>query len=117
MTWNEILIASLAPHLLDAAGILLAAVMTLASLAVKKHFGLKIEQRHSDKIHQALMNGLAAALEKGTEAGRAALVESAIQYAREAVPEAFKALRPPDSVLRDLATSKIRNARLMQGLE
>lgn len=113
MTWTEILVSALAPHLLDAAGILLASVMTLLTLAAKKAFGLEVEKRHAEKVHGALMSGLKAALEKGPQAGREALVEAAIEYAKESVPDALKALKPPESVLRDLATSKIGQAKAM----
>lgn len=101
------LLPDLLPLLWDAMAVILAWVISMAALAVKARFGIDIEERHRRALHEALMSGAKAAIAEGPGAGAEALVDKAIQHARESVPDAFGALSPALPVLQRLARGKI----------
>ncbi|MGR3593128.1 MAG: hypothetical protein ACU0B9_07440 [Limimaricola soesokkakensis] len=101
-------LTALMPHLLE----LLAAILTLIigwlAACARARWGVEIEARHREALHSALMSGVLRAAELGWE--RDVIADEALAYARQSVPDAIRALGAPDSVLRQLAEAKIREA-------
>lgn len=109
---NETVIGSILggvlPVLLDLAGLVLAAALTRAALWAQRRLGIEIEARHREALHQAVMTGLESALAAGA-AGREVAVAMAAAHARASVPDAIRALKPGDDVLRRLAEAKLQH--------
>ncbi|WP_052261578.1 hypothetical protein [Leisingera sp. ANG-M1] len=106
MNWNDLLPLFM-PYLLEAVGLVLASLIGAAAMAAKKRFGIEIEAKHREALHSALMTGLQAALRHKASAGREAIIEAAISYAGNSVPDALNALRPENAVLRNIARAKL----------
>lgn len=102
------LLRDLMPVALSGLSLLLTALIGSAAQTAKKRWGLDIEARHREALHSALMSGIRAAVEDGPGAGKNVLVEQAVTYARESVPDAIARLRPSEAVLRRLVMGKLK---------
>ena len=107
MDWNTIL-AALMPILLDVLGAIVLALIGQAALWLKRRTGIEIEARHREALHQAIMTGLRAALTKSATPSDA--ITRSIEYAKQSVPYAIRALRPSDQILTRIATAKLEEA-------
>ena len=107
MNWNDIL-QQLQPALISGLSLLLTVLIGGAAQVAKQRFGLEIEARHREALHSALMSGARAAIADGPGAGKDVLVEQAVTYARESVPDAIARLRPSEAVLRRLVKGKLK---------
>ena len=84
------------------------ALIGWAATAAKQRWGIEIEARQREALHQALMTGAQLALTRlGPQASQAALAAEVIKYAQGSVPGAISGLRPTGGVLSDLALAKI----------
>ncbi len=102
------LLRDLMPVALSGLSLLLTALIGSAAQTAKQRWGLDIEARHREALHSALMSGIRAAVEDGPGAGKNVLVEQAVTYARESVPDAIARLRPSEAVLRRLVMGKLK---------
>ena len=93
------------PYALEILGLALTPAIFWASVQIARRSGLDIEQRHRDALHTALMTGARLALAKQLTA--AAAIDLVLSYVRQSVPDAVGKLNPPQSVLENLAKSKI----------
>ncbi|EBA18412.1 hypothetical protein RSK20926_11854 [Roseobacter sp. SK209-2-6] len=107
MNWNDLFL-QLQPHLLSLAALILTVVIGRVAQVLKVRFGIDIEQRHRENLHSALMSGLRAALSRRPEAEPPQLIEEAIAYARDSVPDAMARLGPSEAVLGRLALGKLQ---------
>lgn len=107
------IIDAVSPHALEIMGIGLTFVIGWASTQAARRFGLDIEQRHRDALHSALMTGARLALAKQLTA--AAAVDLILGYVKTSVPGAVGKLNPPQSVLENLAKSKLEQAAVEAG--
>lgn len=92
-----------APALYDLIGIVLMVALTWASNELRKWVGIQIEDKHRVALHSALMTGIRTAIEKNPGAARDLLVNDAVAYARQSVPDAIKKLSPDNFILRRIA--------------
>ncbi len=102
----RIIIEAVLPILATALG---AALLWLATKA-KTQLGIEIEAKHRDALQSAIMNGVLVALSRGLRSHAA--VTAALDYARASVPDAIAALRPGQTVLKDLATAKLQQVAI-----
>lgn len=107
MTWTDIL-QQLQPALISGLSLILTVLIGGAAQVTKQRFGLEIEARHREALHSALMSGVRAAIEDGPGAAKDVLVEKAVTYARDSVPDAITRLRPSEAVLRRLVFAKLK---------
>ncbi len=98
------------PHLIELIGAVVAAAITVASLAIRQYLGITIDAKHRDALHQALMSGAEAAVAEGFGAGIDLVKERAIEHARASVPDALKRLDPSGGVLARIATRYAQRA-------
>ena len=106
------ILQELQPVLISGLSVFLTLIIGLAANKAKVKFGLDIEARHREALHSALMSGAEAAFERGAGAGRDALIDEAIGYAQQSVPDAIGGLNPAKTVLRDLAGAKLGRLHL-----
>lgn len=101
-------LAELLPVLLQLLAAVLMAAISAAALAMKRNFGIAIDQKAQDDLHRALMSGVKAAIAAGTPRGE--VVEAAVRHTMKSVPDAIKRLKPAQSVLLNIAASKLEEA-------
>lgn len=94
------------PLLLQLLSLVVMAVLTWAADAVRRKSGVQIQAKYKTDLHDALMTAarLAAARQLTGQAAMALMLE----YAQKSVPDALAALSPPQTVLQDLAESKLQ---------
>ncbi|MDE4272946.1 hypothetical protein PXK58_00950 [Phaeobacter gallaeciensis] len=102
------ILQQLQPALISVLGLVLTVLIGGASQVMKQRFGIEIEARHREALHSALMSGISAAIEDGPGAGKDVLIEKAVTYARESVPDAIAQLRPSETLLRRLVMGKLK---------
>lgn len=100
---------AVSPHALEIVGIGVSLVIGWASTQAARRFGLDIEKRHRDVLHQALMTGARLALAKQLTA--AAAIDLILGYVKTSVPGAVGKLNPPRSVLEGLAKAKLEQVK------
>lgn len=96
------------PYALEIVGLALTTVIGLAANKARQKWGVEIEAKHRDALHTALMTGARLALAKHLTA--AAAIELILGYVKTSVPDAIGTLRPPQSVLENLAKAKLEQA-------
>lgn len=104
----QTIIAAAAPHILEIVSLVLAALLAWVANTARRKFGIDIEARHREALHQALMTGARLAMDRhltGTHAR-----ELVTAYVRRSVPDALSALRPGDDLLNNLADAKLQDA-------
>ncbi|MFD1914131.1 hypothetical protein [Halodurantibacterium flavum] len=97
---------ALLPHLMELIGALATMVLVWLTAEIRRRWGIEIEARHREALHSALMTGIRAALFRGLTGPD--VVQAAIEYAGESVPDALRRLRPAPHVLNDLTSAKLR---------
>lgn len=105
---TETMLEAALPQLMQIVGIVLMGIIGWAATAAKAKWGIDIEAKNRIALHSALMTGVMAALGRGATTQEA--VEAALDYVIKSVPDALTALKPPQDVLRDLATAKVQAA-------
>lgn len=100
----------LAPHILEALGLVFTLLIGLAVKRLRDWTGIEIEEKHQRALHTALMTGARAALMRDARLTREQIVREAIEYAKDSVPDAIAALKPKADVLVDLATARAKDA-------
>lgn len=98
----------LEPYILELLGVILTAIIAIVAAKIQAYTGLKIEAQHRVALHEALMSGVASALEHGPGEGLETLKAHAIAHARESVPDAIKALGGDNSVMGRIAERYLR---------
>lgn len=89
--------AAFLPHLVEALGVVITALLYCALRALRQWTGVQISQKHADRLSAAIQRGAMLALERQLTGERArALV---IEYLRETVPDALRAVAPTDAAL------------------
>lgn len=87
---------------------IVTAIIGWAATQARARWGIEIEARQREALHQALMTGAQLALARlGPQAPQVALTAAAVEYAQGSVPGAISGLRPAAGVLSDLALAKI----------
>lgn len=100
---------AVAPHTLDAFGAILTVFFGWISLQLREKWHIEIEEKHSQRLHSALMSGAQMAMERKLT-GQAA-VSLAVEYAKSSVPDAIRYLTAPDGVLFNLAMAKLHQIK------
>lgn len=91
-------------------GALLTFFANRATGAFQAATGIRIEEKHMNALHSAIMTGVEAAMVEGPEAGIEVIRHRAVRYAQQSVPDAITALVPGDGVLDRLAERYVREA-------
>lgn len=102
--------------LIEYVATLVAGVMVgFISHAARKLFGISVEARHREALHSALTTGASLALSmlaellaqglKPAEA-RSVAVQTGVDYVRQSVPDAIRALKPADGLLSNMVRAK-----------
>ncbi|ACM00207.1 Hypothetical Protein RSKD131_0347 [Cereibacter sphaeroides KD131] len=102
------LLTTLAPSLLDLAGVALTALIGFATIRFQRWTGIQIEARHREALHSAIMTAARSAVARGLTREDAA--EFVSSYARASVPDALKRLSPSAKTLETLVRSKLLEA-------
>ncbi|AXQ94565.1 hypothetical protein LV780_12525 [Cereibacter azotoformans] len=102
------LLTALAPSLLDLAGVVLTALIGLATVRFQRWTGIQIEARHREALHSAIMT--AARLAVARKLTPDAATEFASSYVRNSVPDALKQLAPSADTLDALVLSRLAQA-------
>lgn len=89
--------------ILQVAAALITALLGYIGMWVRARFGVEISAKHRDALHSALMTGVETAVRRNPAAGVREVMDDAIEYARESVPDALKALAPSNPILRTIA--------------
>lgn len=106
----DIINTLIAPYLPDLIWAAITALIGYAVTLIKAKTGIEIEAKHREALHSAMTTGALLALAKlGIGADKAALAESAVDYAKTSVPDAIKKLSPSDDTLANLAVSKLQS--------
>ena len=99
------LIAPFAPFIAEGLATLLTLIFGWVAVAVRRYFGLQAEAIMRDALHRAIETGLKQApLLKMSEEDA---VNVAVDYARRSVPDAIIGLRATQTVLKQIAMSKV----------
>ena len=106
------LIEALTPAIVAFITALLGYVLVAAEVRLKRITGLQIEEKHRLALHSALESGVEIAFARiagklSPEAMRFELTRIVMDYVNLSVPDALKALAPSETLLRELALSKI----------
>lgn len=92
-----------------------AVVVGLLGSALYRFFGVSLEARHREALHSALTTGAGLALSmiaeliaKGLkpDEARSVALQTGVDYVRQSVPDALKALKPADGLLFDMVRAK-----------
>lgn len=105
----QTIITAATPHLLEILGLILTAIIGWAASKARQKWGLDIEAKHRDALHQALMTGARLAASRQLDAAKA--IDLILGYVRTSVPDAIGKLNPPQSVLENLAKAKIEEVK------
>ena len=90
-------------------------VVGLLGSALYRFFGVSLEARHREALHSALTTGAGLALSmiaeliaKGLkpDEARSVALQTGVDYVRQSVPDALKALKPADGLLFDMVRAK-----------
>lgn len=102
--------------LIPAAATTVATVLVGAlAILVKRLFGITLEARHREALHSALTTGASLALSvlaeliargMGPEKARAVAAQHGVDYVRQSVPDALRALKPAEGLLLDMVRAK-----------
>ncbi len=112
------LVTQLTPVLVDAASVILMAVITWSARWFQRRTALEIDARHREALHSALMSGINAALsqhEGRGEAARKAIIGAALSHVRLSVPDALEHLAPTEKVLTSIADRYLSEAASIKG--
>lgn len=91
--------------------LLLTAIIGVAARQFTAYTGIKIEKRHREALHEALMTGAKSAVIHRPGEAWGTLTAHAIAHARESVPDAVKALVPgKEGALDRIAERYVRDA-------
>lgn len=104
--WQELWEAA-APGLIEIVMGIVGLATGYATLLIRRKFGIEIEERHRQRLHEAIRNGLVAMADRGLQGED--MVDAVTDYLRQGVPDALKALKPTDSVLSTLIRAKARD--------
>lgn len=104
-TFFTALAVQLAPMLMEIAALGVTILVGHLAVVARRRFGIEIEARHREALHQAIMTGLRSAVAAGY--GKDKAMEAAVAYARQSTPDALRALKPSPSVLMDIAHAKL----------
>ncbi|MEA5163526.1 hypothetical protein U5903_22380 [Cereibacter johrii] len=102
------LLTALTPSLLDLAGVVLTALIGLATVRFQRWTGIQIEARHREALHSAIMTAARLAVVGNLAPDAATRFVSS--YVRESVPDALKRLAPSADTLDVLVRSRIVQA-------
>lgn len=101
--------AAILPHLGELLGLIIAALVARAVVALRQWTGVQISQRHADRLSAAIQRGAVLALERQLTGERArALV---LEYLRETVPDALRAVAPSEAALSLRADATLAEVR------
>lgn len=89
------------------------AVLGFAANKARQKWGIDIEAKHRDALHEALMT--AARLAIGRNLTGQAAISLILDYAKRSVPDALDKLSPPAMVIENLAQSKLEKAAVEAG--
>ncbi|MGN7867816.1 hypothetical protein [Paracoccus sp. 22332] len=109
----QTIITAATPHLLEILGLILTAIIGWAASKARQKWGLDIEAKHRDALHEALMT--AARLAIGRNLTGQAAISLILDYAKRSVPDALDKLSPPAVVIENLAQSKLEKAAVEAG--
>ncbi|WP_428925003.1 hypothetical protein [Marinibacterium sp. SX1] len=98
--------AAAAPMLLEIVASIVTALVGWAVLEIKRRTGLEIEEKHRAALEAAIMSGIRALIDRDESTTALDAVEA---YVRESVPDAIRALKPTDAVLRQKITGALRS--------
>lgn len=119
MNTLQTILGAVEPYLLELIAMLVGTIIARAATTASTRWGLDIEQRHRDALHSAVMSAVRAAVGRGIYIAPDGepcigdddcsddLFDDTIDYVKKSVPDAVRALRPTDDVIRTLAASAI----------
>ncbi|RAZ84455.1 hypothetical protein [Cereibacter johrii] len=99
------LLTALAPSFLDLTGVVLTALIGLATVRFQRWTGIQIEARHREALHSAIMTAARVAVARGLT--REVATEFVSSYVCASVPDALKRLSPSAETLEALVRSKL----------
>ncbi|WP_147176011.1 hypothetical protein, partial [Cereibacter sphaeroides] len=102
------LLTALTPSLLDLAGVILTALIGLATVRFQRWTGIQIEARHREALHSAIMTAARVAVARKLAPDAATQFVSS--YVRNSVPDALQQLAPPADTLDVLVRSRLAQA-------
>ena len=101
--------AAALPHLGELLGLIITALVARAVVVLREWSGVQISQRHADRLSAAIQRGAVLAMERQLTGERArALV---LEYLRETVPDALRAVAPSDAALSLRADATLASLR------
>lgn len=104
--------AAFLPNAGELLGLIIAYLVGRAAIAFRQWTGVQISQRHADRLSAAIQRGALLALERQLTGERArALV---LDYLRETVPDALRAVAPTEAALvlrADATLAEVRAAK------
>lgn len=101
--------AAFLPYIGDLLALIIAYLVGRAVIAFRQYTGVQISQRHADRLSAAIQRGAVLALERQLTGERArALV---LEYLRETVPDALRAVAPTEAALALRAEATLAEVR------
>lgn len=95
------LLAMATPALLALTSIIIGFGITRGAAAIEMWTGIRIEENARDALHSAIISGVEAAL--AGDNPKDVVIQHAVAYAHNSVPDAIRQLVPGDGVLDALA--------------
>lgn len=90
--------------ILQICGVLITAIIGWAATRFSAATGVNIDAHHRDALHQAIVSGVAAAMDEGLVAGADETYNRVLSHARRSVPDAIAHFGASEDVLRTIAT-------------
>lgn len=101
--------AAILPHLGELLGLIIAALVARAVVVLRQWAGVQISQRHADRLSAAIHRGALLALERQLTGPRAR--DLMLEYLRETVPDALRAVAPTEAALTLRADATLAEVR------
>ena len=101
--------AGFVPYLGEFLGLIIPALVYYALRTLRQWTGLQISQRHADRLSAAIQRGAVLALERQLTGERA--LDLMLEYLRETVPDALRAVAPTEAALSMRAEATLAEVR------
>lgn len=92
----------LEPYLVSAFGVVVSALLAIATRQLTKWTGIEIEAKHRQALHEAIVSGVHSAVKHGIETGSGTFYAHVMAHVRESVPDAYKTLVRSEGVVRNI---------------
>lgn len=102
--------ASLAELLVAVIGLILTVALPILSARIYRWTGVRIEEKHMKALHEAISTWAYTAVTRGVNPASREAYDDLLNYLKQSVPDALKALGPSADVLIGLAGRYLRIA-------